>query len=174
MFKSLLRTLPSLSGNVKLVCDVLHSRNDNNKSNEYIDCYVNNASLEPISKNVYKQPININLFKSRYDYDLTQFYALYSDIFYKSCYNYSKVDAKKIDKSHEANERDKDFEFGCSRVSYQDNNKQFSFFAPIYIDNVFDIPDAFIIEANIRYGKYNIKKKLKIILLNRSLVLTSC
>ena len=161
MFKSLLRTLPSLSGNVKLVCDVSDIRNDN-KSNEYIDCYVNNASLEPISKNVYKQPININLFKSRYDYDLTQFYALYSDIFYKSCYNYSKVDAKKIDKSHEANERDKDFEFGCSRVSYQDNNKQFSFFAPIYIDNVFDIPDAFIIEANIRYGKYNIKKKLKI------------
>lgn len=164
MFKSLLRTLPSLSGNVKLVCDVSDVRNkyieDNN--DEYIDCYVNNACLEPISKNVYKQPININLFKSRYDYDLAQFYTLYNDIFYKSCYSYSKVDAKKINKSHEANERDKDFEFGCSRVSYKENNKQFSFFAPIYIDNVFDIPNAFIIEANIRYGEYNIKKKLKI------------
>lgn len=168
MFKSLLRTLPSLSGNVKLVCDVSHNINtynnnfNNNSNSEYINCYVNNASLEPISKNVYKQPININLFKSRYDYDLSQFYTLYSDIFYKSCYSYSKVDAKKIDKSHEANERDKDFEFGCSRISYKDKNKQFSFFAPIYIDNVFDIPDAFIIECNIRYGEYNIKKKLKI------------
>lgn len=163
MFKSLIRTLPSLSGNVKLVCDVSDVKNkyiENN--NEYIDCYVNNASLEPISKNVYKQPININLFKSRYDYDLAQFYTLYNDIFYKSCYNYSKVDAKKVDKSHEANERDKDFEFGCSRTSYKENNKQFSFFAPIYIDNVFDIPNAFIIEANIRYGEYIIKKKLKI------------
>lgn len=161
MFKSLLRTLPSLSGNVKLVCDVSDIKYiDNN--NEYIDCYVNNASLEPISKNVYKQPININLFKSRYDYDIAQFYNIYNDVFYKSCYSYSKVDAKKIDKSHDANERDKDFEFGCSRISYSDNNKQFSFFAPIYIDNVFDIPNAFIIEANIRYGEYIIKKKLRI------------
>lgn len=162
MFKSLIRTLPSLSGNVKLVCDVSDIKNIVDNSDEYIDCYVNYASLEPISKNVYKQPININLFKSRYDYDLSQFYNIYNDIFYKSCYNYSKVDAKKIDKSHEANERDKDFEFGCSRISYKENNKQFSFFAPIYIDNVFDIPNAFIIEANIRYGEYIIKKKLRI------------
>ena len=162
MFKSLIRTLPSLSGNVKLVCDVSNIKNIVYNSDEYIDCYVNDASLEPISKNVYKQPININLFKSRYDYDLAQFYTLYNDIFYKSCYNYSNVDAKKIDKSHEANERDKDFEFGCSRISYKENNKQFSFFAPIYIDNVFDIPNAFIIEANIRYGEYIIKKKLRI------------
>ena len=84
MFKSLIRTLPSLSGNVKLVCDVSDIKNIVDNSDEYIDCYVNDALLEPISKNVYKQPININLFKSRYDYDLAQFYTLYNDIFYKS------------------------------------------------------------------------------------------
>ena len=159
MFKSLLRTLPSLSGNVKLVCDVSNITENND---EYAYTYVSNASLEPISKNIYKNIVDINLFKSRYDYDLAKFYNIYNDVFYKSMYEYSKVDAKKIDKYHESNERDKDFEFGCSRISYSVEDKQFEFFAPIYIDNVFDIPRAFVIKLDVQYGDYVITKKLKI------------
>ena len=58
MFKPLLRTLPSLSGNIKLACEI----NDyTNEGNNVYSTYIRSASLQPLQNNLYNRRININL-----------------------------------------------------------------------------------------------------------------
>lgn len=175
MFKSLLRTLPALSGNVKLVCHIEPDVNISNSltRNDEPSCHVTRASLYPISQNVNQYGIKVNLLSSTYDYDLKNFYNMYDDTFYSSQYKYNKSEIEKIDKSVTANERDKDFEFGCQRAMYSVTGSQFEFFAPIWIDCAADIPDEFVISMSIDNGIYKVNDKkivikIKDILYNKS------
>ena len=171
MFRPLLRVLPSLSGNVKLVCDVeVQKSHDDNKSlvtaNRF-DATVTSASLLPISDNIYKRDIKINLLKSTYDYDLAQFYNNYADVFYKSQFRFQKAEIEPLDRSTTLNERDKAFEYGCSRSSWSYSGKQYEFLAPVYIDNLADLPDEFhitvtadLLGSGTENGSYTITKKI--------------
>lgn len=165
MFKSLLRTLPSLSGNVKLDCHVKPDADISNSltRNDEPVCHVTRASMYPVSQNVSQYGIKVNLLSSKYDYDLKNFYDMYADTFYSSQYKYNKSEIEKIDKSVPANERDKDFEFGCQRAMYSVTGSQFEFFAPIWIDCAADIPDEFIISMSIDNGIYKVNDKRIII-----------
>lgn len=165
MFKSLLRTLPSLCGNVKLVCHIEPDTDISNSltRNDEPVCRVTRASMYPVSQNVSQYGIKVNLLSSKYDYDLKNFYDMYSDTFYSSQYKYSKSEIEKIDKSAAANERDKDFEFGCQRAMYSVTGSQFEFFAPVWIDCAADIPDEFIISMSIDNGIYKVNDKRIII-----------
>ena len=61
MFKSLLRTLPTLSGNFSICCQL----NDYNKitSNDYEVC-VRDASILSLQDNQYNNEVSINLAKA--------------------------------------------------------------------------------------------------------------
>lgn len=165
MFKSLLRTLPALSGNVKLDCHIEPDMNISNSltRNDEPVCHVTRASMYPISQRVNQHGVKVNLLSSRYDYDLKNFYDMYSDTFYSSQYKYNKREIEKIDKTAPANERDKDFEFGCQRAMYSVTGSQFEFFAPVWIDCAGDIPDEFIISMSIDNGVYKVDDKRIII-----------
>ena len=145
MFKPLLRTLPTLSGNFTLVCKV----NDFNQlsSKEY-EVYIRDASLVPLQNKLFNKDINVNLAKDQYEYSIKKFYKTYSNIFYKENYPYNKNDFMELDE-YEVNyvndSRNKDYEFGCKRLYYSQNNYQFMFYAPFYIDDVNDLPDYFYI-----------------------------
>lgn len=155
MFRTLLRTLPSLSGNVKLNVNLERTNNINNKK---IITKVNKAFLTTASQDVTSFVYNINLLNSRWDYDLRDFYSFYSDQFYKSSFSFIKSDINLIDKYNTVKPRDIDYEFGVSRLSYNVYSNQYSFYAPIYVDNVFDIPNQFEIELGYTYkGKEVIK-----------------
>lgn len=161
MFKPLLRALPALSGNVKLLCRVKPD-NDISKSLMRDDapvCHVVSASLRPVSETAMTSPVRANLLSSTYDYDLKEFYAKYNDIFFKSTYKYGKHEIERIDMSSPAGERDKDFEFGCCRAKQSLSPCQFEFFAPVYIDSVYDIPESFVINVTIDNGIYKVKEK---------------
>ena len=165
MFRPLLRVLPSLSGNVKLVCDVEIDNKDNNisnKNNNDFTAKVKSASLSPISSNVFKKYVPVSLLTSTYDYDLKQFYNIYSDVFYKSQYQFNKAEIEILDKSKPANERDKDFEYGCERALYKYGQYQYEFFAPVYIDNINDLPDVFTIHCVFEFESYKIEKDINI------------
>ena len=67
----------------------------------------------------------------------------------------------KLDKHNIMNVRNKDFEFGVKRISYSKNGNQFACFAPIYIDNVNDIPGYFMLDIKLDNGAYKITKRIK-------------
>lgn len=165
MFKSLLRTLPALSGNVKFVCHIEPDKKISNSltCDDEPVCHVTSASMYPISRNVNQYGIKVNLLSSTYDYDLKNFYSVYADTFYSSQYKYNKSEIEKIDKSAVTNERDKDFEFGCQRAMYSVTGSQFEFFAPVWIDCAADIPDEFVISMSIDNGIYKVNDKKIII-----------
>lgn len=139
MFKPLLKTLPSLSGNMKIACKL-----DGYKkvgSNIY-ECFVNEAYLVPLSHNLYDQNIKLNLKNNSFEYDVKEFFEYYSDIFYKTNFTYSKVNIPIIDFTSVINDTNKDFQYGCKRVSYlKSNGNQFAFYAPIYAENIDDLKD---------------------------------
>ena len=168
MFRPLLRTLPSLSGNVKLVCDVNINKEDN-KDNKDFAGSVKSACLLPISTGVFKKYIPVNLLSSTYDYDLKQFYNIYSDIFYKSQYRFNKSEIEILDKANPVNERDKDFEYGCNRSNYKYGQYQYEFFAPVYIDNINDLPDVFRIQCILEFENYKIEKNIDIKISDKNL-----
>ena len=161
MIKPLLKVIPALSGNVKLACNL-----DNYKkiNDDEFSAIVREARLYPLSSNMYQHPINVSLLRSSWEYDITNFYAIYSDIFYKNTFSYDKSNILKIDSlTNVINDRSVDFDFGCKRVSYKKTGTQFNFFAPIYCDNVNDLPDYFEIVINIKSENYyNITKKIRV------------
>ena len=159
MFRSLLRTLPALSGNVKLECHISPNKSVNKKDKDTVVCRTTSASLYPISDNINKYGIKVNLLSSTYDNDIKNFYTIYSDNFYSSQYKYNKNEIEKIDYTVQTNERDKNFEFGCQRSLYSVTGSQFEFFAPIYIDCINDIPDEFVISLQIDNGIYKVNDK---------------
>lgn len=165
MIRPLLRVLPSLSGNVKLVCDL--DNYHKNSQNDF-ECFVRSARLSPLSSNLFNKFISVSLLQSSYEWDLRKFFINYSDYFWKTHFNYSKIDLPIYDNTETNRTRNIDFEFGAKRISYSKNSKQFAFFAPIYIDNVNDIPDYFEMTFDINNGVYRSSKKVKVNLSNKS------
>ena len=167
MIKPLLRILPSLSGNVKLACMLTDVKQTGNDTRQW-ESNIRGARLLPISSHLWEKNIEANMISSSWEFDLPRYYRAYSDIFYKSCFDYDKVDMMKIDYHHEQPIRATDFEFGVKRISYGANGKQFAFFAPIYIDNANDIPGYFLINVKL-YSKntagetvYAVKKSIRV------------
>lgn len=166
MFYSLLRTIPTLSGNVKIACNlsdyIKSTVKENDKNVDYFDCYCRYARLLPLSSNLYQKNIKANLLGSSYDYDLKSFYTYYKDIFYNNNFEYDKNNLEKIDKTSPQYQRNTDLEFGVKRVSYVKNDAQFAFFAPIYITSVDDIPLSFIISCTFSNNLYSTTKKIRV------------
>lgn len=161
MLKPLLRTIPTLSGNVKLACHV--SDIQKVSKNEYVG-YVKDAMLFPLSSQLSQQRIDANMLYSSYDYDLARFYSKYSEYFFENCFEYNKKDYEVLDIYKEQKQRNIDFEFGCKRISYRKNEYQFAFYAPIYIESIKDIPDYFLIDFEIENKFYSVHKKVKIMI----------
>ena len=143
MFRSLLRTIPSVSGNFTLSCRLNDIIKKSDK--EYVT-YINSAILLPLDNNIKLfRDININLQNAKYEYDIQRYWRLISDSFYKDTY----LIHENIFDSYDGNNynlkdnRDKTFEYGCSRISYNYTGYQFRFYAPIYINDVNDLPDSF-------------------------------
>lgn len=162
MFKPLLRTLPSLNGNIKIGCSLSDYHKLSNINNEDWECYVRHARLLPLSSNLSQRNIECNLLYSTYDYDLPKFFRYYSSIFFDDCFDFDKNNLIELDKTKAQKNRNTDFEFGCKRVSYLKNDAQFAFYAPIYIESIDDIPDYFKINITLRNDKYVIKRTLKV------------
>lgn len=146
MFKSLLRTLPSLTGNVTLTCKVTDL--DIQDTNMTFG-YCKEAELKPLQDKLFNRYISVNLLNSAYEYDVCKFYKKYIDVFYKQNYDFTSKDFKTYEVNNENYARNVNYEFGCKRISYNANKHSFEFFAPIYIDNIDDIPDYFDIHLKI-------------------------
>ena len=165
MIKPLLRVLPSLSGNVKLACQL----SDIHQSSANVwEATVRGATMLPLSLKTWESGLNAGLLSSSWEYDLQKYYAVYSDVFFKSCFSFDKSLMLKLDTSVTQDVRCTDTEFGVSRVSYKSHGKQFAFFAPIYIDSYKDIPDYFDIYADVyqtnKDGKiaYAVRKTIRV------------
>ena len=65
MFKTLLRTLPSLSGNVALNCNVNEVSQINKDS---FECFIRHASLIPLQNKYYDKVINVSLLDGRWTF----------------------------------------------------------------------------------------------------------
>lgn len=159
MLKPLLRTLPTLSGNVKLACTL---KDYEKLSNGEYSCFVRYARLLPLSSNLSQKNIETNLLFSSYDYDLARFFKHYSNYFYDYVYEYDKKNYIELDKTLAQKNRNTDFEFGCKRVSYKKNDAQYAFYAPLYIDTFDDIPDYFNIHIILKNNKYEIERNIKV------------
>lgn len=161
MIKPLLKVIPALSGNVKLACELnKYTQIDDNT----FSVISRKARLYPLSSNMFQNPIDISLLHSNWEYDIVKFYHVYSDIFYKNTFEYDKNNYLKVySLGNIINDRNVDFEFGCKRVSYQKTEKQLCFFAPIYCDNVNDLPDYFEITIEItNKDLYKAKKVIRV------------
>ena len=159
MFKSLLRTLPTLSGNFTLSCDIDNIYKDS--SSEY-HTYIKTADILPLQNNMFRKHFNINLLNGRYEYDVSKFYYIYKNVFYKENYSYLKDDYNTLDLTSNYNSNDarnKDYEFGCKRIQYSQHGYQFNFYAPFYINNVNDLPEYFNINIHLND---HLTKKLKV------------
>lgn len=159
MLKPLLRTIPTLSGNVKLACFLTDYQKENIDN---FSCYVRVAKLFPLSSVLSQRNIEANLLYSTYDYDLKKYFAYYSQYFYDDVFEYDKKNFIILDKTDSQKNRNTDFEFGCKRVSYQKNDTQFAFYAPIYVESLDDMPDAFNIYITLKNNFYNISKTIKV------------
>ena len=157
MFRTLLRTLPSMSGNVKLNCNLDLDHIYNNK---IIYAKIGKAFLTVADHDKSSYVHNVNLLNSRWDYDVSKFYSFYSKVFFKSQFVFDKRDCQKLNKYDTIKQRDTDFEFGVSRIQYKVYGKQLSFFAPIYVDNILDLPNQFEIELKYIYNDKEIVKKI--------------
>lgn len=143
MFKSLLRTIPSISGNFTLACRL---NNIIKKSDKEYHTYINSAILLPLDNNIKLfKDINVNLTNAKYEYDVQRYWKLISDKFYGDTYsmNESIFDEYDLNTINLKDNRDKNFEYGCSRLPINYTGYQFRFYAPIYINNIDDLPDSF-------------------------------
>jgi len=170
MIKPLLKVLPSLSGNVKLACNIIDPRPTDNPN--VWEASVRGARILPITSQLWQSGLEANLISSSWEYDLPKFYQMYSNIFYDSVFHYDKTSIMSLDKHSTQKVRANDFEYGVKRISYQKNGKQFAFFAPIYIDDSNDLPAYFEIAAkihNVNPNKkeiYSIRRYLRINIAN--------
>lgn len=156
MFKSLIRTLPSLTGNAKLSLKLNEFIQDKENSNLF-HVYVKNATIDPLQNNIYNHDIKVNLLEGSWEYDISRFYRNYFEKFYDINYDVIKDDYIYYDPIQEnVNYRNKDYEFGCKRNSYFAYGYQFSFFAPIYITDVDSIPDYFDLHISIKQNNEKI------------------
>ena len=160
MFKPLLRTLPSLSGNYTIGCKLDEIVKDS--SNEY-HTYVRKANIMPLQNNIYDKNIELNLLNGKYEHDVKKYHYAYSNIFYSENFSYNKNNYKELDLDNfydsYNDSRNKDYELGCKRIKYSQSKFQFSFYAPFYLDDVNDLPEYFCI--NIRINKH-LEKHIKV------------
>jgi len=161
MIKPLLHTIPALSGNVTLACNL----NDYAKIGEAIECHVRSARLVPLNSNISIKQCDISLLTSSYEFDLKKFYSYYPNYFYDSTFSYENEDyAEYVDMSS-MKYRDKDFEFGVKRVSTKYNNgNTYMFFAPFWAESQNDIPDYFLISIKLMNNAYSIEKEVKVLI----------
>ena len=162
MLKPLLRVIPSLSGNMKLSCFCDDYKME---SNNIYNCSIQRAKLISLTDSLYDNNIDVNLKNNAFEYDVKNFYRYYSDTFYNTCFNYSKVNIPILDYANPINDTNNDFLYGCKRISYIRYGKQVEFFAPIYIDDAKDLNDLYF-EITCIFKKNNLikEKKLKIYL----------
>lgn len=144
MAYQLLRTNIALTGNIKTCCYI-----DNGKISDHV-------TLNPISTISPIIPFDVNLDTSTYPQDIVNFRNTYKNIFYNPQIPFRYLTDLPY---KEYTDSDKyvsgivdDCMMGVKRVSLQKNGKQFSFFAPLYINSENDIP------SYIRF-KFNIKNK---------------
>ena len=159
MFKSLLQTIPTISGNFTLACKLNNYEHDNNF--EYTS-YINDAILMPLDNNYnLTRDIKINLINGKYEYDVNKYFKEMFAYFYNDTYlkNSNIFETYPEDYLSLPDNRDKNFEFGCKRISYHKYKYQYQFFAPIYINDIEDLPDEFVIEI---FNNNSIVKKIHI------------
>jgi len=162
MFKPLLKVLPCLSGNMKLSCYTSDVEKIDSKT---YTCKVNSANLASISHDMYDDNIKINLKNNSFEYDVKEFYKHYFDVFFDNNFRYSKVNCPIIDLTQPVYDTNKDFEYGCKRVSYKKSGYPLAFFAPIYADDVKSLSGkTLVIRCEFEFGTEitNTTKYLKI------------
>lgn len=162
MIKPLLRVIPNLSGNVKLACNLFDFNKVKLGENIVYEANVRYAKLLPLSSQIFQKKIDAGLLGSCWSFDLKKFYDTYSDIFYKSCFEFSKDSLLQLDTSKTQYVRNTDMEYGVKRISFIKSGSQFSMFAPFYIDDVKDIPSYFLLNIRLSNGAYDITKSIKI------------
>ncbi len=144
MAYQLLRTNIALTGNIKTCCYI-----DNGKISDHV-------TLNPISTISPIIPFDVNLDTSTYPQDIVNFRNTYKNIFYNPQVPFRYLTDLPYRKYTDSDEYVSgivdDCMMGAKRVSLQKNGKQFSFFAPLYINSENDIP------SYIRF-KFNIKNK---------------
>ena len=159
MIKPLLRTIPSMSGNVKLACTLL----DYNKIKEdTFETNIRGAHLLPLSSSLFQKSVTANLLNSSWEYDLKKFYAAYSDTFFDTVFPISVLEMPILDETQVFKNRNTDLEYGVKRVSYDKSGCQFACFAPIYIDDSKDIPSYFLLKIEITAKRAHITKYIKV------------
>ena len=157
MIKPLLRTIPTLSGNVKLACTLL----DYNKlNNNTFETNIRGAHIYPISSQLFQKSVEANLLSSSWEFDLKRFYEAYSDIFHNHCFDVITKNMILLDKTETLYPRNTDFEYGVKRISYSKSGNQYACFAPMYIDDVDDIPSYFKLECKFFNGSKTITKNI--------------
>lgn len=162
MFKPLLKTIPSLSGNMKIVCK-LEGYNIDKKYPSIYNCVVNEAYLTSLSSNLYDKNIKINLKNNSFEYDVKKFYLYYASVFYDNNFKFSKINIPIIDFSSVINDSNQDFKYGCKRISYKKSQNQFAYFAPIYIESLDDLQGKyFVISCTFDNGVSKLTKFIKI------------
>lgn len=159
MIKPLLRTIPSMSGNVKLACTLL----DYNKIKEdTFETNIRGAHLLPLSSSLFQKSVTANLLNSSWEYDLKKFYTAYSDTFFDTVFPISVLEMPILDETQIFKNRNTDLEYGVKRVSYDKSGCQFACFAPIYIDDPKDIPSYFLLKMEISAKRASITKYIKV------------
>lgn len=157
MIKPLLRTIPTLSGNVKLACTLL----DYNKLNaNTFETNIRGAHIYPISSQLFQKSVEANLLSSSWEFDLKRFYEAYSDIFHNHCFDVITKNMILLNKTETLYPRNTDFEYGVKRISYSKSGNQYACFAPMYIDNVDDIPSYFKLECKFFNGSKTLTKNI--------------
>ena len=144
MAYQLLRTNIALTGNIKTCCYI-----DNGEISDRV-------TLNPISTISPIIPFDVNLDTSTYPQDIVNFRNTYKNIFYNPQVPFRYLTDLPYKEYTDSDEYVTgivdDCMMGAKRVSLQKNGKQFSFFAPLYINSENDIP------SYIRF-KFNIKNK---------------
>ena len=169
MFKTILRTLPSLTGNFKLACyinksNVYQTKDVYGVSTDYV--YVTHGDFSPLNA-IYDESFK---FKKRiplsfsstmgYEFDIKNYYKNYADSFY-SLSNFIGYQDKKFVKyendfehksyQNQKTSRDMSFEYGMTNLrnsnSVRIDNVYYnkSYYAPIYVDAVEDMAHYFCI-----------------------------
>lgn len=146
MIRPLLRTIPTLSGNVKLACTL---QDYNTISKNVFETNIRGAHIYPLSSQLFQKSVEANLLSSSWDYDIKRFYNAYSDTFFDPCFTINRQEMPLLDKSENIKPRNIDFEYGVKRISYSKSGCQYACFAPFYIDDVNDIPSYFKLTCKI-------------------------
>ena len=157
MFKSLLNTLPVLSGNFTLACKL----NDISKQSKgKFVSYIYEASIKPLDENIkiYKS-VPVNLMNGKYSFDIKKYTSII-DI-HKNVWKNNYTTFIDLDRTTPVDDHNKIYEYGCKRISYELNKNEWSFYAPFYINNFEDIPDYFIIEIN-KKDSTQVLKQIKV------------